>query len=271
MLSSVLTIKRNLVPLVALMIALVLAMLALSSAGGAATTVRTWTVEGTVNVGTVSVSFPSGSTFTATYDSSSGALTNGSLSVPTYNTTYAGYPLAVTLSDGGNVTGTLAANGAATINESVSASVNFSLIGVPCDVGPMAISLNTNSAHGGVDFHGNPSTGTLTDDGYGFTAPAALASGACTQSDADLLTAALPLPSRGDMTVTLTQISDVTPTTTSTTVATTPLATTPVTAAQRAQLAATGSPSGALLAGSVFLLAVGCAFVWRSKVHTRPE
>jgi hypothetical protein len=135
----------------------------------------------------------------------------------------------------------------------------------------MAISLNTNSAGGGVDFHGNPSTGTLTDDGYGFTAPAALASGACTQSDADLYNNALPLPSKGDMTVTLTQISDVTPTTTSTTVATTPVATTPGTAAQRAQLAATGSPSGALLAGSVFFLAVGCAFVWRSKVHTRPE
>jgi len=268
---SMLTIKRNLVPLVALTIALALAMLALSSAGGAATTVRTWTVEGTVNVGTVSVSFPPGSTFTATYDSSSGALTNGSLSVPTYTTTYRGSPLSVTLSDGGNVTGTLAANGAATINESVTASVNFSLIGEPCDVGPMAISLNTNSAGGGVDFHGNPSTGTLTDDGYGFTAPAALASGACTQSDADLYNNALPLPSKGDMTVTLTQISDVTPTTTSTTVATTPVATTPGTAAQRAQLAATGSPSGALLAGSVFFLAVGCAFVWRSKVHTRPE
>ena len=266
-----LTIKRNLVPLVALTIALALAMLALSSAGGAATTVRTWTVEGTVNVGTVSVSFPPGSTFTATYDSSSGALTNGSLSVPTYNTTYGGSPLSVTLSDGGNATGTLDANGTATINDSVTASVNSSSIGVPCDVGPMVIALNTHSAGGGVDFHGNPSTGTLTDDGFGFTAPAALASGACTQNVADVYNASLPLPDSGSMTVTLTQISDVTPTTTSTTVATTPVATTPGTAAQRAQLAATGSPSGALLAGSVFFLTVGCAFVWRSKVHARPE
>jgi hypothetical protein len=260
--------KRKLAPLVALVVASVVTPLALSSAAGAATSVRTWTVEGTLNVGIVSIPFPPGSTFTATYDSSSGALTNGTLSVPTYSTTWLGVPLAVTLSDGGNATGTLASNGAATVNESVTATVDSGFIGAPCVVGPIAIAANTNSAGGGVDFHGNPSTGTLTDDGLGFDVPVALASGACTQQMADSLNSALPLPSSGNVTVTLTQTSDV-PTTPTTTPTTAP--TVPATATQTDQLATTGSSSGALLVGSLILFSVGCAFVWKGRTQPRSD
>ncbi|MEI8264087.1 MAG: hypothetical protein WCG59_09635 [Actinomycetes bacterium] len=261
---------KKAVPLATLFFALGTSLFALSGDAGATTMTRTWTVQGVINFGQVSTIFPTGSTFTATYDSSTGALTNGSLSVPEYIGTFGSSgTVTVNLSDQGDGTGTLAANGAATINDSLTASLLVSNLGATCDVGPMAITAST-ADQGGSDFGGTPLVGTLVDPQ--FTAPSVTPSNQCNSLNAFILSLVLSLPSQGDITMTLTQTSDDTPTTTTTSSVTpTTAPAVPSTsidradATQRSQLAATGSASGELFVGAVFVVVAGCAFAWRGR------
>ena len=165
---------------------------------------KTWSVQGALTIGKVGVIFPVGSTFTASYNSNNGALTNGSLSVPERTISWPGIQIdiSVKLKDLGDATGTLAPNGVATINESLTATINNSYLPVPCDVGPMDITVSTASAGGSV-FQGAPSTGTLVDSEI--TAPRPTVAGACTEQFAEFYSS-LPLPANGNVTVTLTEV-----------------------------------------------------------------
>ena len=163
---------------------------------------KTWSVQGALTIGKVAVIFPVGSRFTADYDANSGKLANGSLSVPESTLNLGGTSVTVKLQDLGDATGTLAPNGVATISESLIATMNISLFNVPCDIGPMAITVGTLAA-GGSAFHGTPSTGTLVDPQ--FTAPRPTVAGQCTEEMANIYST-LPLPSEGSVTVTLTEI-----------------------------------------------------------------
>jgi hypothetical protein len=160
---------------------------------------KTWAVQGTLAIGQISLKFPAGSRFTASYDANSGTLANGSLSVPE-STLYGMFT--VKLKDLGDATGTLAPNGVATISESLTATLKLSGMTTPCDVGPMAITVGTLAA-GGTAFHGTPASGTLVDPL--FTAPVPTVDGQCTEEIADMYRT-LPLPSNGSVTVTLTEI-----------------------------------------------------------------
>ena len=165
---------------------------------------KTWSVQGALTIGKVAVIFPVGSTFTASYNSNDGSLTNGSLSVPERTITWPGWgvDIKVKLKDLGDATGWLAPNGYATITDSLTATINNTMIDAPCDVGPMEITVSTASAGGSV-FQGAPSTGTLVDSE--FTAPRPTVAGQCDQEWADTYTH-LPLPSKGNVKVTLTEV-----------------------------------------------------------------
>ncbi len=169
-----------------------------------AVSTKTWTVQGALTIGKTAVIFPVGSTFTASYNANDGALTNGSLSVPERTISWPGMEadISVKLKDLGDATGWLAPNGYATISDSLTATINNSLLPVPCDVGPMDITVSTASAGGSV-FQGAPSTGTLVD--AEITAPRPTVAGVCTDEWANLYSH-LPLPATGNVTVTLTEV-----------------------------------------------------------------
>jgi len=160
---------------------------------------KTWALQGTLAIGQITVPFPVGSRFRASYDANSGTLANGSLSVP--ETTLYGM-FTVKLKDLGDATGTMAPNGVATISESLTASITASGMNASCDIGPMLITVGTLAA-GGSAFHGTPSSGTLVDPL--FNAPVPEVTSQCTQEAADFYRT-LPLPSDGSVTVTLTEI-----------------------------------------------------------------
>ena len=267
---SMLATKKYVSLFAAFFLALTGSLFTLLPGAGAVTSTRTWSLTGGISIGQIQESFPVGSTFTATYDSDTGALTNGSLSVPEYTTSLSGASISLTLSDVGDATGTILSDGTATINESVTATLNIDVFGAPCPFGPMAITLSTANAGGsgftsgfpgGPSTQGSPATGTLTGP---FTVPSATVGGLCTAQNQGYYDQ-IGLPYSGLILATLTQTADVLPTTTTSPAS----STTAPGAVDPASLAATGSPMGLLLGGASAMLALGAVLVARARARAR--
>jgi len=190
---------------------LLLVMLAGSSTAGAATEQQTYTLTGTILIGPPpALTLPAGSTFTATVDTTTGAITAGHVSIPTFGRGPVSGPAAdITVTDAAPATGTLdLATGAVSLSSSYLVSLSIPSLTSVCSLGPVDVTLTTS---GGSPLSGDPATATLTAEG--FTAPAVGVSPTCTAPNADLVNGFLGLPTN-ETSMSLTVVAQVAPPTT---------------------------------------------------------
>jgi hypothetical protein len=131
-------------------------------AAGADTVQQTYAISGTIFIKSPpTLVLPTASTFTATVDTETGALTNGMVSIPTFPR--GAVPEAyLTITDASPATGTLDPDtGVATVNSSYNISLSIPLLSAVCNLGPVNVTLSTSNP-GGSPITGNPPSGTLT-------------------------------------------------------------------------------------------------------------
>jgi hypothetical protein len=183
---------------------------------------QTYTLSGALSIGAPpSLTLPAGSTFTATVDLATGAITDGHTSIPTFTRgPVSGPPANITLTDAAPATGTLdLVTGEATLNTSFHVSIEVPVLASTCSLGPVNVPVSTSGA-GGSPLSGSPATGTLTAST--FLVPAVVVSATCTQPNADLVNGALVLPNR-ETSISLTVVRVVVPPTPPTTKAPAPV------------------------------------------------
>jgi hypothetical protein len=170
-----------------------LAVVAGAAPAGAATEQQTYSLTGTILIGPPpALTLPSGSTFTATIDTTTGAITNGHVSIPTFNRGAVSGPQAdITVTDAAPATGTLdLTTGAATLTNSFLVSLSIPSLTAVCTLGPLNVTTSTSG--GGSPLSGDPPTATLT--ATGFTVPAVVVSPTCSSVNAGLVNGFLGLP-----------------------------------------------------------------------------
>jgi len=202
--------------------AFVAAALATAPAAQAVTEQQTYVLTGSILIGPPpALTIPAGSTFTATVDLTTGAITDGHVSIPTFDRgAVSGPPANITVSDAAPATGMLdLATGAVTLTSSYIVSLAIPSLSSVCEIAP--VDVVTSTAGGGSPLAGNPATATLT--GSGFTTPAVVASPTCTDVNAGLVNGFLGLPT-SETAMTITVVRAVTPATTTTAVPAQPVA-----------------------------------------------
>jgi hypothetical protein len=165
-------------------LALVFSVFMGATPAGAATQTMNFKVTGSTQIGSGSAAqnFPANSGFSATVDTTTGAVTNGFFSIPTYTITETigstTIPIHVTIADTAPVTGNIdQTTGVASLNlhtKTTLVIVVSSSVSYTCVLGPFSLTIKTSNA-GGKAFTGNPLTGTLTASGY--TVPAVVGTG----------------------------------------------------------------------------------------------
>jgi hypothetical protein len=197
-----------------------------ASPAGAATQTMNFTMTGSTTIGSGATpqDFPAGSGFTATVDTTTGAFTDGVMSIPTYQIVNSGIHIDVTITDTAPATGTIdPVTGVATITVHAQTSLFLEELTNTCVLGPFTVTLKTANS-GGSAFTGNPLKGTLT--ATGFNVPAVVATSTCPSAIAGAVNSSTPpglgLPTTNTSeTATLTQTNQQITTTTSTTPPTT--------------------------------------------------
>lgn len=205
--------------------AFVAAALATAPAAHAVTEQQTYVLTGSILIGPPpALTIPAGATFTATVDLATGAITDGHVSIPTFDRGAVSGPQAnITITDAAPATGTIdLATGAVTLTSSYLVSLAVPSLSSVCQITP--VSVVTSTGGGGSPLAGNPPTATLT--GAGFTTPAIVASPTCTDVNAGLVNGFLGLPTN-ETAMTITVVRAVTPATTTTAVPAQPVAPTP--------------------------------------------
>jgi hypothetical protein len=207
----------------AVITALLMAGVSTAPAASAASEQQTYTLSGTLNIGAPpALTLPAGSSFSATVDTTTGAITGGQTSIPTFTRgPVSGVPANITLTDAAPATGTLdLVTGAATLNTSFNVSIEVPSLSATCSLGPVPVTISTSSS-GGSPLSGDPATATLTASG--FSVPAVVVSATCPLVTAGIVNAALVLPTREtSISLTVVRVVAPTPSTTPTTVAPAP-------------------------------------------------
>ncbi|NCY16257.1 MAG: hypothetical protein EBX39_05710 [Actinobacteria bacterium] len=170
----------------------------LGGTSGATTGVRrTFAITGTMEVGAPpSLTLPAGSTLTATIEPSTGAFSDGQLSIPTFDRGPVSGPQAeITLTQLGAATGVLdPGTGISSMTVTLEATLTVPLLSATCSLGPITTTSSSGNP-GGSPFAGSPLTGVVTASGY--TVPAAvglLGSPTCAPSAASAINTTLGLP-----------------------------------------------------------------------------
>jgi hypothetical protein len=206
------------------------ASIASSSSAGAATEQINFTLTGSTTLGTQPpIAFPDGSGWSADFDTDTGELTNGTITVPSSTIEpLPGVVVGVTFADAAPATGFYDPDtGELDISASFSITLSITVLNATCTVGPLAAQLSTDNAGGSV-FTGDPATGTVT--AINFTVPAIAVTGTCDAAAAGAINSTLGLPtSTSNITMTLVSSDQPVPPTTTTT-ATTAAPTTPTSA-----------------------------------------
>jgi hypothetical protein len=147
-----------------------------ASSSGATGLVRTFSITGTIEVGSPpALTLPAGSTFTATIDSVTGEFTDGKFEIPTFDRGPVSGPQAnITLSQIGDATGVIdPVTGAATITTTFGGTIEVPILSSTCPLGEMTMTSSSENPSGAA-FSGSPLTGTTTASG--FTVPAIVGS-----------------------------------------------------------------------------------------------
>ncbi len=189
---------RSTLALAALLVTALASVVTLGGTSGAASGVtRTFAISGTMEVGgPPALTLPSGSTFTATIDPTTGAFSDGQLSIPTFDRGPVSGPQAnITLTQVGAATGSLdPVTGVSSMTVTLEASLEVPLLSATCSLGPIT-STSSSGNPGGSPFSGSPLTGVSTASGY--TVPAAVGivgSPTCSPAAASAINTALGLP-----------------------------------------------------------------------------
>lgn len=174
-----------------------LSMVALGAPARAAGVQRTFSLSGTMEVGgPPALTLPAGSTLVATIDPTSGAFSDGQLSIPTFDRGAVSGPQAeITLTQIGAATGVLdPVTGVSSMTVTLEATLAVPLLTATCTIGPIT-STSSSGGAGGSPLTGSPLTGTVTASG--FTVPAAVGSAGsttCSPASAAAINATLGLP-----------------------------------------------------------------------------
>jgi hypothetical protein len=209
-------------------LALVSSVFIAAAPAGAATQTMNFTITGSSTIGASQSAqdFPSGSAVSLQVDSTTGDITGGLFSIPTYDVTSAGVTVHVTIADNAPPSGNInTTTGVAEILVHAKTTLVITAASATCTIGPFDVDLKTSNT-GGSNFTGTPLTGTLTD--AGFSVPAIVGtgtSGACPDSIAGAINGTavgigLPTTSTSE-TMTLTQTNQAVTTTSSTALVTT--------------------------------------------------
>jgi len=131
---------------------------------------KTFVLSGSFDIGTAThIDIPAGSTWTATVDSVTGAITAGAASIPTIHVpASATVPVAtdITLSDAAPSTGTWnLATGAITLAAQYNIEIAIPSLPATCNIGPVVAAPSTAKT-GGSSLAGTPPAATLTDAGF---------------------------------------------------------------------------------------------------------
>jgi hypothetical protein len=173
--------------------AAVIATLAVGGGASAATERQTFEVAGSILVGPPpALDLPAGSTVTFDLDTSTGALTNGATSIPSFDRGDATGPEAiVTLTDASPATGSLDADtGEASVTFRFTVVVEVPSLSATCALAdPLVIEATTA---GGSPLAGDPATATVTAAGFAVSAFAV--SDECPDAVASAATDLLDLP-----------------------------------------------------------------------------
>jgi hypothetical protein len=227
--------RRRLAAAIVAASALLLGSLAMSSPAGAATEQINFTLTGSTTLGSQPpIDFPDGSGWSADFDTDTGDLTTGAITIPaTTIEPIEGVQVGVSFLDAAPSTGFYDPDtGELEINGSFLISLSITILGATCDVGPLAANLSTSNA-GGSPLTGDPATGVVT--AINFTVPAVAVTDTCDAAAAGAINSTLGLPtSTSNITMTLVASDEpVAPTTTTTATvpATTPSTAPPATAA----------------------------------------
>lgn len=195
--------------------AVLLAFAVAAPGAGAATEHQTYALAGSIVIGPPpALTLPAGATFTATVDTTTGAVTNGHVSIPTFDRGAVSGPQAdITITDAAPATGTLnPTTGVATLTSSFLVSLSIPSLSSVCTLGPLAVVLSTT---GGSPITGTPPTGSLT--ATGFTVPAVAPSATCSAQNATLVNGFLGLPTSETSMTLRVRLTAATPVTTTTT------------------------------------------------------
>ncbi len=209
--------RRSLAALVAAAVLLGASVSTMSTAGAVAEQAN-FTLTGSTTLGTQApIDFPDGSGWSADIDDTTGAITNGMITIPaTTIEPLPGVPVGVAFTDAAPATGQFdSATGQMDVTGSFNITLTIAALSASCTIGPLDVDLSTENA-GGSRFTGDPSTGTLT--AVNFAVPALAATATCAQGAADAINSALGLPT-GTSNLTITMVSSdqpVPPTTTTT-------------------------------------------------------
>lgn len=173
----------------------------------AATEQMNFTLSGSIRVGARDIPLPDGSLWSATVDTTTGAITNGLVSIPSIASVEMGVNVLTTISDATPSTGTLdLATGAIELTSSYKLNIALPALSFSCDLSPVDA---TPSTDGGSDLAGSPATATLVDEG--FSVPAAAASATCPDAIATAVSDGLGAPTTDtSLSLTITQsVTDV--------------------------------------------------------------
>ncbi|MGZ4682970.1 MAG: hypothetical protein ACXWCM_01690 [Acidimicrobiales bacterium] len=200
--------------------ALLGASLAAMATAGAVAQQANYTLTGSTTLGTQApIAFPAGSGWSADIDDTTGAITNGMITVPASTIEpVPGVPVGVTFTDAAPATGQFdSATGQMDVTGSFDITLSIAVLSATCTIGPLDVSLSTENA-GGSRFTGDPATGTLT--AVNFTVPALAVTSTCPQGAADAINTALGLPTgTSNLTITLVATDQPVPPTSTTTAA----------------------------------------------------
>ena len=203
-------------------------------------------LSGAITIGSQApIDLPDGSGWTADIDDTTGAITNGEVTIPTFTITpVPGIDVGVTISDVAPATGQLdTGTGAIDLSSHFQLVLSIPALTATCTVTP--INVDTTTSGGGSPLSGDPATATLV--GSEFTVPAIVGTGAdgdCPDSTAAVLNGPLGLNLPTSSTnITLTIVETATPVTTQTTTTPTTAKATTTTAKAAAANATTANPS----------------------------
>lgn len=128
---------------------------------------------GSLTIGTETLPFPDGASFSGTWDDETGALT-GSLTVPQFNLDVeiaenVSVPVGIAITQNGEATGNIdPETGAGNLSISLSVALVSALLPEGCGIGPITINLSTNAPGSPLNFE----TGALALAGAEFEVPA---------------------------------------------------------------------------------------------------
>jgi len=163
------TTRTGAIAMLGAVIALVFSVFLAATPAGAATETMNFTMTGSTQIGTGAAQpFPANSGFSATVDTTTGAVTNGHFSIPGYDIVSSGITIHIVITDTAAATGNIdQTTGVATItaHPKVTLTIQAGDPAPVCVIGPFTVVLKTSNA-GGSAFTGNPLKGTLTANGY---------------------------------------------------------------------------------------------------------